>query len=95
MIEITTFRLGVEVDEADFLEADRLVQTRFSPRRPGFLRRTTARGEDGSWLVLVLWGSADAAAAAAEAAATDPWTTALSGLLDPASVRVQRYAELD
>ena len=95
MIEITTFRLGAAVDEADFLEADRLVQTRFSPRRPGFLRRTTARGEDGSWLVLVLWGSADHATAAAEAATTDPWTTALAALVDPASVRVARYTELD
>ena len=95
MIEITTFRLGAEVDEADFLEADRLVQTRFSPRRPGFLRRTTARGEDGDWLVLVLWGSAADAAAAAEAATTDRWTTALTALVDPGSVTVRRYTELD
>ena len=94
MIEISTFRLGAGVDEADFLEADRLVQTRFAPRRPGFLRRTTARGEDGSWLVLVLWGSAADATAAAEAASSDPWVSALVALLDPGSVLVRRYTEL-
>jgi hypothetical protein len=94
MIEIATFRLGAGVEESDFLEADRLVQTRFAHRRPGFLRRTTARGEDGSWLVLVLWGSAADAAAAAEAASTDPWVTALIALVDPGSVVVRHYTEL-
>ena len=95
MIEITTFRLVADVGEADLLAADRLVQDRLAPRRPGFLRPTTARGEDGDWVVIVLWGSAADAAAAAEAATTDRWTSALTALLDPGSVTVRRYTELD
>ena len=95
MIELTTFRPAPGVSEADLLEADRLVQTRFMPRQPGFLRRTTARGADGGWLVVVLWASEDEATAAADRASSDAATTAFAALADPASVEVRRYTELD
>jgi heme-degrading monooxygenase HmoA len=94
MMEIATFRLADGVAEAAFLEADALVQARFAPRQRGFLRRTTARGDDGSWAVVVLWGSEEDALAAAAAAAGDRWVTALLELVDPASVSVRRYTEL-
>ena len=79
LIENLTFRLASGVDEDDFLEADRKVQTELVPNLPGFVRRTTARGEDGGWLVVTLWGSADDANAA-------PAASEFMALLDPASV---------
>ena len=87
LIETSTFRLAAGADDAAFLEADRVLQAELSPM-PGFLRRTTARGEEGEWLVLVLWRSA-ADADAAGRAATPP------DLVDPASLDVRRYATLD
>lgn len=95
MIELTTFRPAAGTSEADLLEADRLVQTRFAPHQPGFLRRTTARGADGGWLVLVLWASEGDAQAAAQRAASDAHTAAFAALADPGSVEVRRYTELD
>jgi heme-degrading monooxygenase HmoA len=94
MIEITTFRLADGVGEAAFLEADALAQARFFPRQPGFLRRTTARGDDGGWVVVVLWGSEEEARAASAAAADDRWAAALARLLEPGSVVGRRYTEL-
>src|SRR5271165_1162521 len=63
MIEIMNFRLAPGADEEEFKAADRRVQTRFAYRQAGLLRRTTARSDDGDWVVIALWrteGDADA-----------------------------------
>lgn len=95
MIELTTFRLVEGAAEADLAAADRVVQTRFAHHQPGFARRTTARAEDGSWAVVTLWHSTEAADAAAAAGSADAAVCALLALVDPASVEVRRFFELD
>jgi hypothetical protein len=95
VIEIHTFRLAPGADETAFLEADRAVQTDFIPNLPGFIRRTTARGRDGEWLVLTLWGWSDAADDAASLAAGHDATKAFAALVDSDSVVVQRFTTLD
>jgi hypothetical protein len=96
LIEIRTFCLAPESDEATFLRADEVVQALLSSR-PGFVRRTTARQarqdrEPGlEWLDLTFWASgvhADDAAAIGARAHVD-------ALVDGASVRVERYESLD
>ena len=52
VVEIFTFRLRPEADEADFIEADANVQAGFYYQRPGFVRRTTAKSTDGDWAVV-------------------------------------------
>jgi hypothetical protein len=86
LLETTTFRLADGVDEAAFLAADEALQADLSPRR-GFVRRTTARGEAGEWLVLTMWWSAEVADAAPPAIPSE--------LVDPASVRRARFSTLD
>jgi hypothetical protein len=86
LVELTTFRLAEGVDEAAFLLADAELQAELSPQ-PGFVRRTTARGDDGAWLVLAMWWSA---AHADGAPAPVP-----AGLVDAASVRRERSTTLD
>jgi heme-degrading monooxygenase HmoA len=63
LIQTTTFRLAEGADEHAFLESDRLAQAELSSKR-GLVRRTTARSDDGSWLVITLWRSRDDAEAA-------------------------------
>jgi hypothetical protein len=86
LLETTIFRLADGVDEAAFLAADEALQAELSPR-PGFVRRTTARGAAAEWLVLTLWWSADAADDAPAAVPED--------LVDPGSVRRDRFETLD
>src|SRR5258705_9495754 len=94
LIETMTFRLAPTTDEAAFLEADRRVQTEFAYRQPGLVRRTTARSEDGEWIVIDVWQSAAAAEACAERWDGDPIAAAFMALVDRASVRTQRYTTL-
>ena len=72
VIETTTFRLADGVDEAAFLEADEQARTGFLYHQAGMARATTARADDGEWIVVVLWASYEDADAAAEVERTDP-----------------------
>lgn len=94
MIEILTFRLAEGTDEADFLEADRAVQTEFAYQQPGLLRRTTAKGADGDWVVIDVWRSPEDADACDRVWGHDEWTGRFMSLVDAASVRVARYQQL-
>jgi hypothetical protein len=91
VVEVTTFRLAPGADEEAFLAADEDVQTSFSVFQPGMVRRTTARGDAGGWLVLTLWGTTADAGAAEEASATDPACAAFHALVDAGSVEVRRF----
>ncbi|CAN5783196.1 hypothetical protein BH24ACT3_BH24ACT3_04080 [soil metagenome] len=94
MIEILTFRLASGDHEAAFLDADRRVQIEAVPNQPGFLRRTTARSNDGEWVVVTLWASADDADRY-EATADHPAMVAFEALLEPATIQTKRYETLD
>lgn len=95
MIEVATFRLAAGVEEDDFVAAHARAQTEFFNLQSGLLRRTTARGDDGTWIVITLWSDADAATAAAHAAAADPAPLALADRVDDVTLDVRRYRELD
>jgi hypothetical protein len=95
VIEIRTFRLADPAGEPAFLDADRRAQVDFCYQQPGLVRRTTARGEDGGWIVITLWQSASDADAAADRATDDPATAAFDALVDTSSARTDRFIELE
>jgi hypothetical protein len=94
VIEILRFALVDGADEAAFLEADERVQVEFAYHQPGLLRRTTARADDGTWVVVDLWRSAEQAQACIERWAGDAVTAAFMSFVAPDSVTVERYQEI-
>ena len=88
------FRLAPGTDEAAFLAADKRVQEDFAYQQPGLLRRTTARGPGGDWIVIDLWRSAADADACDARWAHDPVTQAFMALLDRSTVTVERYHDV-
>lgn len=89
------FHLGPGTAEEEFLAADRRLQEEFAYHQPGLLRRTTARGEDGGWIVIDLWRSAADADACDQRWDNDPVAQAFMSLLDRSSVSTERYQQLD
>ena len=86
LVEIVTFRLANGVSEDEFLAADAGVQQGVAYQTPGMVRRTTARGRDGGWRVVVRWDAAE------------PPVDLLAGLspfVDAASVARSAYDTLD
>jgi hypothetical protein len=94
VIEIMRFRLPPDGDVAAFLAADRRVQQEYFYRQPGLLRRTTARGENGGWIMIALWRSSADADACEARAEHDKLTRAFWAMLDSSSISVERYQEL-
>jgi hypothetical protein len=88
IIDIATFRLAPGVDDAAFLDVDARVQAELMRGERAFVRRTTARGEDGTWLVLTFWWtepSEQAGLAGQE----------LQQLVEGASLRRETYVSID
>ncbi|HYZ92257.1 MAG TPA: hypothetical protein VFA34_07675 [Actinomycetota bacterium] len=65
------------------------------PNLPGFMRRTTARGEDGEWIVVTLWDTAADAEAAEELAEEHDVTQLYASFVDQSTVHRARYTTLD
>jgi hypothetical protein len=86
-----TFRLRPDVDEADFVAADRRVQTEFALRQPGLYRRTTGRGDDGSWIVIDFWKSVADAEKSLPGWHHAPAPLAFMSLVDDATVETRRF----
>jgi hypothetical protein len=59
------------------------------------VRRTTARGADGDWVVIDLWRSAADADACAARWDRDPVVAAFMVLVDASSVTSERFQRLD
>lgn len=95
LLEIATFRLAAGANQDEFLAIDRRVQNEFIPNLHGFMRRTTARGDDGDWAVIVLWGSVEDAEAAEHLARDDAVMKMFMAFLDEETYRTRRFATLD
>lgn len=98
VIETMTFQLLGGVDEAEFLAADKRLQSDFAYQQPGLVRRTTARGtgkDRGEWIVIDLWQTAENADACAERWDDDPIAHAFMSFVDPYTVDVRRYVDID
>jgi hypothetical protein len=95
IIETITFRLADGASESEFLEADARVQIDFAYQQRGMMRRTTARGPDGEWLVVAMWDSDDDAENAAISFADHPATQDFRRIVDQSSYTARRYTTLD
>ena len=83
IIEVRTFRLAA--DEATFVAADKSEQHALMTRNRGMIRRTTAKSDNGEWLVLTLWDGHDS---------VEEPAGELAACIDAASVDVRRYQDL-
>ena len=61
VLEIETFTLAAGVDNASFRALDEAMQEWCYLNRPGLARRTTARADDGTYVVVTLFGDASQA----------------------------------
>ena len=84
VIETVTFRLADGLSETDFLKSAEAASS-FLKSCPGFVSRRLSAGEDGVWLDLVEWTSADAAKTAIAKAAKTPGLAAFLASAAPGS----------
>jgi hypothetical protein len=92
MIEVVTFR--VVGDEAVFLALDQQIQTEFAYQQPGLTRRTTARSDDGEWIVITVWASLPAAVLADAIWQIHPLRSEFARLTATKTLTEKRYESL-
>jgi hypothetical protein len=95
LIEINTFRLADGVSDEAFLAVDERVRTGFLYHQTGLLRATTARGDGGDWVVILVWWSEEAAEAGAAKVGSDPAYAELGKLLDQSTLQQRKYTTFD
>ena len=91
VIEIVRLRPASGVDEEAFLAAGDRFELDYMRHRPGFIRRTLLRGDDGDWAVLVDWESIADAEASMAAFPTDAASAPFNAVLDPTTFEMKRY----
>jgi heme-degrading monooxygenase HmoA len=95
LIEINTFRLADGADHAAFLEIDDQIRTGFLYHQPGLVRATTARGDDGEYVVILLWESEEQADASAAKVWDDPAFIEMHQLTDDSTFAQRKYTTFD
>jgi len=95
LIEINTFRLTEGADDAAFLEIDNRIRTGFLYHQPGLVRATTARGDGGEYVVILLWESEELADASAAKVSDDPAFIELHQLTDDSTFAQRKYTTFD
>ena len=81
ILEVETFTLNTGVDAPAFRALDEQMQEWCYVNRPGLARRTTARNDDGSYIVITLFGDAtqsDAEYYTNSNAVVASWSTAIN-----------------
>jgi heme-degrading monooxygenase HmoA len=59
VVEIVRFKLAEGVSDEQFQVENHNVEAAHVSKQPGFVRRETAHADDGEWLVVIHWESAE------------------------------------
>lgn len=91
VIEVVTFKRKPGVTEAEFRPVDKDVETGHVAKQPGFVSRESAAGDDGEWLVIVHWRTAEDAAASMALFEKAPAAAGFMAKIDASTMRMKRY----
>ena len=91
VIEIATFTLNPGVTPEQFRPLDRAVEEEHVAQQPGFVSREAGVSEDGQWVAIVHWRSAEDAEASMASFASAPATAAFMGHLQADTMVMTRY----
>jgi hypothetical protein len=84
-LELVTYRTLASVTEKAFQDANAPLAA-WLQAQPGFQYRSLSRREDGEWLDMVFWASAETAKAASDAFMEAQKNSAFMAAIDPESV---------
>lgn len=89
--EAITVRLKDGADVDGFLAANKAIEENYVSQQPGFIARETGVTEDGDWMIVVHWGSADDSAASIAKFGEAPGVEAFMSFMDSETMVVTVY----
>jgi predicted SnoaL-like aldol condensation-catalyzing enzyme/heme-degrading monooxygenase HmoA len=91
ILEVTTFQLKSTAEASTFHELDAAVETNYTSKQPGFIKRQSGVNEKGEYVVLVYWESMKDAEASMEKFMNDASVTDFAGMIDGTTMNMARY----
>ena len=92
IMEVTTFKINANVNPKDFNLRDASIESDFTVKQPGFLKRQSGLTENGEYVVIVFWESAADADASMSKFMNDPSVSDYAKMIDSKSMNMTRYA---
>jgi hypothetical protein len=94
-IEIVTFRLKDGVTQEAFVKETIEMETSFLGKLKGFIDRDTGVSNNGDWVVVLHWESAEDAEASMEKFVDAPGAQSFTALIDMDTFEMKRFALAD
>jgi len=92
IMEVTTFTLTAEADPAAFASGDAQVESDFTSKQPGFIKRQSGVDETGNYVVVVYWENVANADASMSKFMGDASVADYAQMIDGPSMKMARYA---
>lgn len=91
VLEVTTFKLNATTNDSTFNQLDGEVESNFTSKQPGFIKRQSGVTEDGAYVVLVYWNSTEDADASMQKFMKDESVADYASMIDGSTMKMARY----
>ena len=91
VLEVTTFKIKPTADNAAFNLLDQKVESTFTSKQPGFVKRQSGVSNEGEYVVLVYWETVDDANASMQKFMSDKSVSDYASMIDAATMKMSRF----
>ncbi|MGC6429993.1 MAG: hypothetical protein ACON5F_03020 [Jejuia sp.] len=91
VLEVTTFKLKTTANASLFNKSDAEVESNFTSKQPGFIKRQSAVTENGEYTVLVYWKTTADADASMQKFMGDDSVADYASMIDASTMKMARY----
>ncbi len=91
IMEVTTFNINSDSNQAAFAKRDARVGDNFTSKQPGFIKRQSGIDEKGNYVVVVYWKSMADADASMNKFMSDPSVADYAQMIDGPTMKMSRY----
>lgn len=92
ILEVTTFNINSDVNPTAFAKRDAQVETDFTSKQPGFIKRQSGVDDKGNYVVVVYWNSVADADASTNKFMSNASVADYARMIDAPTMKMSRYA---
>jgi len=91
IMEVTTFKINTNISPLSFAGRDAQVESDFTSKQSGFIKRQSGVDDDGNYVVVVYWASTADADASMNKFMADESVADYGQMIDAATMKMSRY----
>lgn len=91
ILEVTTFNINSNANPMVFAKRDAAIESDFTSKQPGFIKRQSAADDKGNYVVLVYWDNVVNAEASMNKFMADAAVADYAKMIDGATMKMSRY----